>query len=90
MNVDVKKFRALDALKHYSEDQKDELIHMVARLVQPFVDKAFGEHPVQLSLRAKSQKLPDLSAEHAKITANSTKHQAIAPAETSAVRKEIP
>ena len=55
MQLDTQKY-----MKHLegfdlTEAQKVEYIHNLAKVLQSWMDKAFGQHPVQQSIRAQSE-----------------------------------
>jgi hypothetical protein len=59
MTVDVEKYRCHVQSIDLPQDRKDELIHIVYSIMESFVDRAFGIHPVQLSLGSAHQKLAE-------------------------------
>ena len=46
--TDMQRYRALVSSIGVSDDAKDEVIRVVRSMMQDFVDRAFGDHPVQL------------------------------------------
>tara|TARA_R110001599_G_scaffold182328_1_gene375294 strand:- start:1507 stop:1779 length:273 start_codon:yes stop_codon:yes gene_type:complete len=67
MLVDVEKYRRHVQSIDLPQDRKDELIHTIYAILQSFVDRAFGVHPVQLSLNSRSQKLSEIPLQRASI-----------------------
>lgn len=45
--TDMQRYRALVASIAVSDEAKDEVIRTVRSMMQDFVDRAFGDHPVQ-------------------------------------------
>ena len=90
MFVDVEKYRHHVQSLDLTQDRKDELIHIVYRIVESFVDRAFGIHPVQLSLGSAPQKLAESSAYRAIIDAKSFKLETKVSAATTTEEEEIP
>jgi hypothetical protein len=90
MFVDVEKYRHHVQSLDLTQDRKDELIHIVYRIVESFVDRAFGIHPVQLSLGSAPQKLAESSAYRAIIDANSFNLETKGSAATTTEEEEIP
>lgn len=90
MLFDVKKYRHHVQSIDLPQDRKDELIHTIYVILQSFVDRAFGVHPVQLSLGSTPQKLPEPGAQCAIVDANSINRKAEESAPASAAEGEIP
>ena len=80
MLVDVEKYRRHVQSIDLPQDRKDELIHIVFAIMQSFVDKAFGVHPVQLGLPKPDQKSPQIPARRAIMDANSNTDKTTATA----------
>ena len=51
-----------------SETQVDEVIHIVASIMESFVDAALGVHPVQIASREAALQRSGTQSEHAKLT----------------------
>ena len=90
MFIDVEKYRHHVQSIDLPQDRKDELIHTIYAILQSFVDRAFGMHPVQLSLGSAPQKLPELGARCAIVDANSINRNAEESAPALAEEGEIP
>lgn len=90
MTVDVEKYRVHLQSLDLTQDRKDELIHIVYRIVESFVDRAFGIHPVQLGFGSASQKLAESSACRAILDANSINLETKGSAEATTEGEEIP
>ncbi len=90
MLVDVEKYRRHVQSIDLPQDRKDELIHIVFAMMQSFVDKAFGVHPVQLGLPKPDQKPPQFPARHAIADANSNTERTKATAPKRAEEGGIP
>ena len=90
MTVDVEKYRCHLQTLDLTQDRKDELIHIVFAIMQSFVDKAFGVHPVQLSLSKPDQKSPPIPTRRAIVDANSNTEKTQATAPKRAEEGEIP
>lgn len=90
MLVDVEKYRCHVQSIDLPQDRKDELIHTIYTILQSFVDRAFGVHPVQLSLGSPPQNMPESAAHHAIMDANSINHEAEESAPAPAEEGEIP
>lgn len=58
MQPDIQKYRHYVDRFDLSEEQKLELIHSIWIIMQSFVDKAFGMHPVQLCQTQDLQQIP--------------------------------
>jgi hypothetical protein len=90
MLVDVEKYRHHVQSIDLPQDRKDELIHIVFAVMQSFVDRAFGVHPVQLCLPAAEQKPPEKSAGRAIVDVNSNTDKTDVTAADSAGKGRIP
>ena len=90
MLVDVEKYRRHVASIDLPQDRKDELIHIVYTIMQTFVDKAFGVHPVQLCLPAPDQKTPEIPTRRAIGDDNSNTKETEQPAPERAEEGGIP
>lgn len=90
MFVDFEKYRRHVQSIDLPQDRKDELIHIVFQVMQTFVDKAFGVHPVQLCLPAPDQKLPQTPASRAIVDGNSDTKETEQPAPVRAEEGGIP
>lgn len=90
MTVDVEKYRCHLQTLDLTQDRKDELIHIVYRIVESFVDRAFGIHPVQLSLGSSPQKLAESPACRAILDANSINLETKRSAAPTTEGEEIP
>ncbi len=56
MQPDIEKYRKYVNQFDLSEERKIELIHTVWRIMESFVDRAFGDDPVQQCLELKIEK----------------------------------
>lgn len=90
MTVDVEKYRCHLQTLDLTQDRKDELIHIVYRIVESFRDRAFGEHPVQQSVGSISQKLAETRARRVMIGGNSIKSETDKSVVTTTEEEEIP
>lgn len=71
MPLDMQRHRSHPCLAGLSDAEKDEIIHAVAATLKPFVERAFGLHPVQLSLGANTRKFNEITARDAIVEPNS-------------------
>jgi hypothetical protein len=56
MTPDIEKYRKYVDQFDLPENHKMELIHIVWRIMESFVDRAFGDDPVQHCLELKAEK----------------------------------
>lgn len=56
MTPDYDRYRPHMAQFNLSKAEEDDLIHIVFAMMQSFVDRAFGDDPVQLALAAQDGK----------------------------------
>ena len=56
MEPDLEKYRRYVAHFDLTQSEKDELIHFIYRSMGGFVDRAFGDDPVQQCLAARKTK----------------------------------
>lgn len=56
MTPDIEKYRKYVDQFDLPEDHKIALIHIVWRIMESFVDRAFGDDPVQHCLELKAEK----------------------------------
>lgn len=72
MMPDIERYRAHVAGIDLPQSKKDEMILIVWRIMQDFVDRACGTHPAQQCTSLSQQKSLETEREHAKLTAQST------------------
>jgi hypothetical protein len=76
---DIERYRAhVDGI-NAPQAQKDEVIKIVYRIMQDFVDRAFGTHPAQQCTALSHQKSLDTEGEHAKLPAQSVTDKKATP-----------
>lgn len=68
---DIERYRAHVDNINAPQAQKDEVIKIVYRIMQDFVDRAFGTHPAQQCTALSHRKSLDAEGEHAKLPAQS-------------------
>jgi hypothetical protein len=68
---DIERYRLHVENINAPQAQKDEVIKIVYRIMQDFVDRAFGVHPAQQCKVLSQQKSLDTEGEHAKLPAQS-------------------
>jgi hypothetical protein len=68
---DIERYRAHVDRINAPQAQKDEVIKIVYRIMEDFVDRAFGTHPAQQCTALSHQKSLDTEGEHAKLPAQS-------------------
>lgn len=64
---DMERYRKLIADIEFSDAQKDEVIHIVSRMMQAFVDQAFGVDPIQISQKLSASDSFNESSEYANL-----------------------
>ena len=90
MPIDVEKYRCHVQSIDLPQDRKDQHIHLVYSIMESFVDRAFGIHPVQLRLGSAPQKLAESPACRAILDANSINLETKGSAVTTTEEGEIP
>ncbi len=90
MPIDVEKYRCHVQSIDLPQDRKDQHIHLVYSIMESFVDRAFGIHPVQAGLGSGHQKLAESQARYAMIGVNSTKSETEKSVVTTTEEEEIP
>jgi hypothetical protein len=76
---DIERYRAHVAGIDLPQSQKDEMILIVWRIMQDFVDRAYGTHPAQQCTALSHQKSLDTEGEHAKLPAQSVTDKRATP-----------
>jgi hypothetical protein len=66
---DIERYRAHVAGIDLPQSQKDEMILIVWRIMQDFVDRAYGTHPAQQCKAILHEKTLDTEGEHDKLPA---------------------
>ncbi|MEZ5919418.1 MAG: hypothetical protein R3D66_05815 [Alphaproteobacteria bacterium] len=73
MSLDIEKYKRHLVSTGWSEDKKDEFVRTVITIMESFVDRAFGIHPVQLAVEEKKQDSMQESSAMVKSDHSSTK-----------------
>jgi hypothetical protein len=76
---DIERYRAHVDRINAPQAQKDEVIKIVYRIMEDFVDRAFGTHPAQQCTALSHQKSLDTEGEHAKLSPQSVTDKRATP-----------
>lgn len=85
MPVDTQRYRSHVCLAGLSDSEKDDIINTIVLTLKPFVEGAFGTHPVQLSLGVSTRKFNEIAADDAIVESTSINHE---PQESAAPTSE--
>lgn len=88
MRGDLSKYKPLLARMEMSEERKDELIHIVYRILESFVDRAFGLDSTQLARASSRRNRSEIRALPAMIEVHSINNQERNPAARNGGAKE--
>lgn len=85
MSFDPKNYRSHVCLAGLTDGEKDDIINSIALTLRPFIERAFGMHPVQLSLGVRARKFNEITAGDAIVETTSIN---IEPEESAAPTSE--